>query len=112
MRFAVPVQDGPLSRHFGHCGRFALVDFDSMLGTVADKEEVKAPPHQPGLLPRWLAEQRVDVVIAGGMGPRAVSLLAERGIRVIVGAQATTPDRLVAAYITCELKTGENVCDH
>lgn len=112
MRFAIPIQDGRLSRHFGHCERFALIDFDPKLDTVVDKKELKAPPHQPGLLPQWLAEQGVDVVIAAGLGPRALSLLAEQGIRVIVGAQAETPNRLVAAYITGELKIGENVCDH
>jgi ATP-binding protein involved in chromosome partitioning len=112
MRLAIPVQDGHLSRHFGHCERFALIDFDPKSGTVTEKEEVKAPPHEPGLLPRWLAGQGVNVVIAAGMGPRAVSLFAEHGIQVIVGAQAETPGRLVAAYIAGELKTGENVCDH
>lgn len=112
MRLAIPVQDGHLSRHFGHCERFALIDFEATSGIIADKKEIQAPPHEPGLLPRWLAEQGVNVVIAGGMGPRAVSLFAEHGIQVIVGAQPETPDRLVAAYIAGELKTGENVCDH
>ena len=112
MRFAIPIQDGLLSRHFGHCEMFALIDLDSDSGIAAEKEEVKAPPHEPGLLPRWLAERGVNVVIAAGMGPRAVNLLAEQGIRVIVGAPTDTPDRLVAAYITGELKMGENVCDH
>jgi ATP-binding protein involved in chromosome partitioning len=112
MRLAIPVQDGHLSRHFGHCERFALIDFDPKSGTVAEKKEIEAPPHQPGLLPRWLAEQGVNVVIAAGMGPRAMNLFAEHGIQVIVGAQAENPDQLVAAYIAGELKAGENVCDH
>jgi predicted Fe-Mo cluster-binding NifX family protein len=112
MRLAIPVQDGHLSRHFGHCERFALIDLDPKSGTVVDKKEIQAPPHQPGLLPRWLAEQGVNVVIAAGMGARAVSLFAEHGIQVIVGAQLETPGRLVAAYIAGELKAGENVCDH
>jgi predicted Fe-Mo cluster-binding NifX family protein len=112
MRFAIPVQDGNLSRHFGHGEKFALIDVDPKLGTVTDKKEIKAPPHQPGLLPRWLAEQAVNVVIAAGMGPRAVSLFAEHGIEVIVGAPAEAPDQLVAAYIAGELKIGENVCNH
>jgi predicted Fe-Mo cluster-binding NifX family protein len=112
MRIAIPVAQGKLSMHFGHCDSFALIDFDSKSAPVARRQEVKAPPHQPGLLPRWLAEQGVNVVIAGGMGPRAVSLFSEHGIQVIVGAPRDTPDRLVAAFIAGELKLGENVCDH
>jgi predicted Fe-Mo cluster-binding NifX family protein len=112
MRFAIPVQEGHLCSHFGHCERFALIDIDPKSGTVAHKEEVKPPPHQPGLLPRWLAGRGADVVIAAGLGPRALSLLAEQGIQVVVGAQAETPDRLVAAYVAGKLKLGENACDH
>ncbi|MCK7542001.1 MAG: hypothetical protein MZV63_69485 [Marinilabiliales bacterium] len=31
-------------------------------------------PHEPGLLPGWLAEKGVTDVIAGGMGQRAIGL--------------------------------------
>jgi predicted Fe-Mo cluster-binding NifX family protein len=112
MRIAIPLADGKLSMHFGHCERFALVDVELTGKKILKQEDTAAPPHQPGLLPRWLAEQEVNVVIAGGMGPRAVSLFSEHGIQVIVGAQCDTPDRLVAAFIAGELKVGENVCDH
>jgi hypothetical protein len=29
------------------------------------KETLDPPPHEPGVLPRWLKEQGVNVVIAG-----------------------------------------------
>lgn len=112
MRVAIPVHDGFLSTHFGHCESFALIDFDSESGIVAEGEEVKAPAHQPGLLPRWLAERNVNVVIAAGVGRRAARLLAEHGIQVIVGARPDSPDRLIAAFIAGELRGGQNVCDH
>lgn len=111
-RIAVPVADGRLSAHFGHCERFALVDVDPSSGKILGREDVEAPPHEPGLLPTWLAERGATTIIAGGMGSRAQGLFAERGIRVVIGAPSETPERLVADYVAGTLQTGENVCDH
>jgi len=112
MRIAIPVADGRLSTHFGHCERFCIIDVDPKTKSIVRKEEIDAPEHQPGLLPRWLAEKGVQVIIAGGMGSRAQDLFAGSKITVVVGAPAETPERLVAGYLDGTLKTGDNVCDH
>ena len=112
MRIAIPVVDGKLSMHFGHCERFALIDIDQAEKQILKREDIEAPPHQPGLLPAWLVEWGANMIIARGIGQRAKALFAEQGIQVIVGAQEDTPDRLVASFIAGELKVGENVCDH
>jgi len=112
MRYAVPTTQGKLSAHFGHCEHFAIIDADEATGTVANKQLLAAPPHQPGLLPVWLAEQGVAIVIAGGMGSRAQGIFTENRITVIVGAHEGDPEEVVVAYIRGALTTGENVCDH
>jgi len=112
MRIAVPVADGRLAMHFGHCERFVLIDVEPKAKSIVKTEEVAAPEHEPGLLPRWLAERGVNVVIAGGMGARAQGLFAENKIEVVVGAAAESPERLVAEYLGGTLRTGQNVCDH
>jgi len=98
--------------HFGHCERFALVEVDLSTKTILNREDIDAPPHQPGLLPPWLAERGANMIIAGGMGRRAQDLFVEQGIQVIVGAPADTPERLVSDYLAGTLQAGENVCDH
>lgn len=112
MKIAVPCVDGKLCMHFGHCDRFALVEVDAASKTIAEETETTPPPHAPGVLPQWLAEQGVTVVIAGGMGRRAQSLFEEHGIKVVVGAPADTPRRLAEAWLAGNLETGDNVCDH
>ena len=112
MRVAIPVAEGKLAMHFGHCEQFAIVDVDESKKQILKTETLDAPPHEPGLLPRWLGERNVTVVIAGGMGQRAQSLFAQRGIKVMVGAPAEAPEKLVADLLVGTLKTGENVCDH
>lgn len=111
MRIAIPLADGKLAMHFGHCQHFALVDVDASLKIVS-RVDIEAPPHQPGLLPPWLAEKGVTTIIAGGMGQRAHGLFAERGMQVVVGAPPETPEKLVIAYLGGTLIAGENVCDH
>ncbi|MEJ5299634.1 MAG: NifB/NifX family molybdenum-iron cluster-binding protein [Thermodesulforhabdaceae bacterium] len=112
MKIAIPVTDGRLSMHFGHCERFAFFDVDPQTGQILKKEEVLAPPHQPGFLPQWMAQQKVDLVLAGGMGGRALGLFAQYGIRVITGAPSLEPEQIVRSYINGTLQTGANVCDH
>ena len=52
------------------------------------------------------------MIIAGGMGQRALELFAAQGIDVIIGASPETPENLVKDYLAGKLKTGQNVCDH
>ena len=112
MRFAIPLADGKLAVHFGHCASFALLDVDPSTKALTSRQDVDAPPHQPGLLPPWLAERGVNRIIAGGMGQRAQQLFVAQGIEVIVGAPADTPERLVAACLDGSLQVGSNACDH
>lgn len=112
MRFAVPVTDGRLATHFGHCEHFAFIDVDEAVKEILSKELVSSPGHQPGLLPVWLAERGVSVVIAGGMGSRAQALFTENRIHVITGVLDDDPEQIVLDYMRGTLTTGDNVCDH
>ena len=112
MRYAVPVSDGCLAAHFGHCEEFALLDVDVERKSVVRKEMVAAPPHQPGLLPAWLAEEGVSAVIARGMGVRAQVLFEENRVQVITGALGEDPEQVVLGHLEGTLALGDNICDH
>jgi predicted Fe-Mo cluster-binding NifX family protein len=112
VKVAVPLAEGRLTTHFGHCASFALLVADKADGRVLSKEEVVPPPHEPGLLPRWLGERNVQLIIAGGMGGRAQDLFAERGIAVVTGAPCLPPEELVGRYCAGTLQTGANGCSH
>lgn len=112
MKYAVPVSDGEMCAHFGHCEYFALIDIDEEKKQVVNKELIPAPEHQPGLLPPWLAMQGVNCVIAGGMGANAQNLFMNHGVKVVVGAQEKDPEKAVLTHINGNLITGDNSCDH
>ena len=112
MRIAIPVVNGMLCSHFGHCKDFVLIDVDVDTNAIQSEETVEAPPHQPGLLPVWLAEKGVRVVIAGGMGNRAQAIFNQQGVETVVGVAAGSPEDIVEAYLDGRLETGGNLCDH
>lgn len=112
MKIAIPMADGKLCMHFGHCERFAVVDVDEAGKRIVGTALLVPPPHEPGVLPAWLHTLGANVIIAGGMGGRALALFAQNGIKVLVGAPAETPETLVSAFLAGTLESGQNVCDH
>jgi len=111
MKIAIPVSQGLLCSHFGHCDRFAIIDIDDNGAVVAQTEAIP-PPHEPGVIPRWLKTLDVNHVIAGGMGGRAQAIFVENGISVSIGAPCMEPAALATAYKKGELTLGDNMCDH
>ena len=112
MKYAVPISNGVVAAHFGHCEHFALIDADEETKEIVRKELIPSPGHQPGLLPEWLANEGVSVVIASGMGSRAQSLFQQNRIQVIIGALESDPEKVVLNYLKGTLATGNNICDH
>jgi predicted Fe-Mo cluster-binding NifX family protein len=109
-KIAVPTSDGLLDGHFGHCRQFALIDINE--GVIISESLIDAPPHQPGLLPPWLAEKGVTDVIAGGMGNQAIQIFNRHHVNVFVGAPKLSPKELVEGFLNGSLTFSANYCDH
>lgn len=112
MRIAIPLAQGKLSLHFGHCDEFAIIEVDSDERKITNKETFTAPPQEPGALPKWLSGIQVNLIIAGGIGKRAQMLFEQYGIEVLVGAQVDTPEQVIESYLDGTLQRGNNICDH
>lgn len=109
-KIAIPLENDVLCAHFGHCRQFAIIDTDGQ--AVIKSDFITPPPHEPGLLPAWLAEKGVTDVIAGGMGQRAIDLFNGQNINVFVGAHQKPPVDLANDLISNTLVAGANYCDH
>ena len=112
MKIAIPTANGELCMHFGHCEEFAILDVDPDGKKILNTENLTPPPHEPGVLPRWLHEQGANVIIAGGMGQRAQMLFAQNDIKVVVGAAVGSPEEIVKGFMNDNLQVGQNACDH
>jgi predicted Fe-Mo cluster-binding NifX family protein len=107
---AIPLENGVLCAHFGHCQTFAIVNVENDL--ITEIKEVIPPEHIPGLYPKWIAEFGVTDVIAGGMGEHAINLFNNQKINAFVGAPQKSAEELVKDFITNKLNLSANYCNH
>ena len=112
MKIAIPTSNEKLCPHFGHCDQFCIIDVDTDNKNIQKQELLTPPAHEPGVLPKWLAELNVNMIIAGGMGQRAQQLFNQNNIEVVIGAPSEQPEQIVVAYLEGKLVSGENICDH
>lgn len=110
MKIAIPLANGKLCTHFGHCQEFAFVNVTD--GKITGTTKMTPPPHEPGVIPAWLAQHGADTILAGGMGERAQAIFRQKGIKVVCGILSGEPEEVVEAYLTGTLTTGANLCSH
>jgi len=108
-KIAVATDGEQVAQHFGRCPSYTIAQVED--GRVVSQEIISNPGHEPGFLPGYLAERGVGVIIAGGMGPRAEGLFAQRGIEAVVGAYGPV-DKVLQAYLGGSMELDANICDH
>jgi FKBP-type peptidyl-prolyl cis-trans isomerase 2/predicted Fe-Mo cluster-binding NifX family protein len=105
MRIAIP-SEGPggleaaISEHFGHCDAFTIVSVDG--GEIGDVTVVQNAGHEQGgcMAPvRFLKEQDVEILVAGGMGMRPLAGFRSVGITVFFKEDAVTVQDAVQRYL-------------
>ncbi len=112
MKIAIPAENGLLCPHFGRCQQVAFVDVDPKSGEINTVEYYSMPEHAPGVFPKFVAQKGAEIVLAGGMGPQAVDILSQLGVKVIVGCPVESPQNLATMYVNGELTPNDNTCDH
>jgi len=109
MRIAVSADnkqglDSVVSPHFGRCPHYILVDVEDH--DVTGIQEVDSPfygHHQPGQVPGFIHSLGADVMLAGGMGRRAIMFFEQYGIEGVTGAYGTVRQS-VERYLGGELR--------
>jgi len=110
-KIAVPAdENGILDGHFGHCRFFDL--YETNENQIISDKKLIPPPHEPGVLPKWLVEIGVTDVIVGGIGDRAIKILQHFKINVHKGAPALESKILVESLLNHTLELSENNCNH
>ncbi|GAB4289229.1 MAG: hypothetical protein Kow0068_14860 [Marinilabiliales bacterium] len=109
-KIAIPLENGVLCAHFGHCQTFAIVNVEN--NVITEVKEVVPPEHVPGLYPKWVAQFGVTDVIAGGMGEQAIMLFNQQNINAFVGAPVKSAKELVTDFLANKLSLSANYCNH
>lgn len=109
MKIAVTYENGEVFQHFGHTETFKVYEVED--GKVISSQIIGSDGNGHEALAGLLANQRIDVLICGGIGGGAQAALSEQGIELCAGASGSA-DAAVEAYLRGELvNTGAN-CDH
>jgi Mrp family chromosome partitioning ATPase/predicted Fe-Mo cluster-binding NifX family protein len=115
-RIAVASEDdrgleGQVSGHFGRCPAYTVVETaDGKILAAHVERNPHFENHQPGTMPVFVRDLGANVIVAGGMGPRAIDLFTGFGIEVATGAVGNVR-RVVEAYLRGELQ-GIVPCAH
>ena len=97
--------DASVSAHFGHCDLYTLVKIAE--GQVQEIAILPNVPHQQGgcMAPvNHLAQNGVQVLIAGGMGMRPLMGFNQVGISVLYGGGVQTVGEAVDAFLKGNLQ--------
>ena len=112
MRIAIPCSnnnglESRISMHFGRSPYYAFVDVEN--SEIKNVEVLPVPfaEHGPGDLPNFVKENRGNVVIAYGMGGRAIDFFNRLGIEIITGASGTVKE-VVDAFLKNRLDTDKD----
>ena len=109
MKLAISTDNNMVSAHFGRCQYYTIVEIEE--NKIISQLQVDTPPHQPGVLPKFLNEKGVNCVITGGMGPRAQNLFKEMNIEPVIGVTGNVDD-VIQDFLNGRLKLGESQCTH
>jgi Mrp family chromosome partitioning ATPase/predicted Fe-Mo cluster-binding NifX family protein len=97
-KIAIPISEGRLFPSFGKATEFAIFHIQNQ--QIIKKEILHPPSHGPGVFPGWLHDLGVSVIIAGGMGLKAMENFRAKGTTVITGSSSTSPDELVQQHLS------------
>jgi predicted Fe-Mo cluster-binding NifX family protein len=104
--------DGEMGQHFGRCPFYVLVRLNGSY--QVETTEIKANPfvkqHAPGQVPKFIHSLGADVIIAPGMGPKAITWFEGLGVEVTTGSRGQVGATL-QAYLNGEIK-GASGCGH
>ena len=102
--------DGHLSHHFGRCPYYVFVEIeDGEIKNVEVKENPYFTSHVPGAVPQFIASEGVNVIIAGGMGPRAIDWFTRLGIQPVAGVSGKIRD-ILNDYLADKIQLGAEPC--
>ncbi len=111
LKLAIPVTDGVVADHFGHCEYYALIEIEN--GIVKATENITAPEGCgcKSNIANLLAEKGISLMLAGNIGDGAFNKIRSQHIDVIRGCTGEL-DKLITQFINGEICDSQQNCDH
>ncbi|MCD6413164.1 MAG: NifB/NifX family molybdenum-iron cluster-binding protein [Elusimicrobia bacterium] len=117
MRIAIASEENKglesaVAHHFGRCPYYVFAEVEEgVVKKVETKENPFFASHEPGVAPRYIANEKANVIIAGGMGPRAIDWFERLGVKAVTGTSGTV-GKALDDYLSGKLTTAESCNEH
>lgn len=111
-KIVLPVRDGRIDDHFGHCEHYSIVTVDDT-GKISGSEDMPSPQGcgcKSGIAAVF-KEKGITVMLAGSMGMGALNKLNEAGLTVIRGCSGAVED-VLDDYLAGRLTDSGESCSH
>ena len=110
MIIAVTCENNEVFQHFGHTPAFAIYTAEN--NEISSEKLLECGDSGHGALAALLADEKVDVLICGGIGGGAINALKEANIKVVGGASGNVRSA-AENYLAGKLKVRLNFfCNH
>ncbi|MBQ8293088.1 MAG: NifB/NifX family molybdenum-iron cluster-binding protein [Bacilli bacterium] len=110
MKIAVTYDQGMVYPHFGHTKQFKVYEIKA--NEVMSEEVIDTNGAGHCALASFLVENKIEVLICGGIGAGAISALSNAGIEIYPGVMGEA-DMVVEDFIAGILEYDPNTrCDH
>ena len=110
MKVAVTCENGMVFQHFGHTPEFAIFEVND--GKILSEIVKPCGDSGQGALAGLLADEKVSVLICGGIGGGAINALKEAGI-LVVGGMSGPVRTVVENWLAGKLPVNLNfICHH
>jgi predicted Fe-Mo cluster-binding NifX family protein len=115
MRIAIPTNDNKglksrIAEHFGKCKTYTMLDENGKLIEIIDNTSEHMGG--TGLPPELIKKNRGDILLCRGLGPRAIELCGELGVKVYV-CKAETVNEIFKVWKENKIKQAglNDVCE-
>ncbi len=104
--------DAGVGQHFGRCRAYTLVEIaDDRITRTDVVENPFLAGHGPGQVPTFIRDTGAQVLLAGGIGGRAIAAFQEFGIQVSAGHSASVREA-VEAWMAGSARGAEPCAGH
>jgi predicted Fe-Mo cluster-binding NifX family protein len=102
-----------LSQHFGRCPYYVVVDVDDK--EIREVHTLQSPFYgshgEPGEVPAFIKSLGAQVIMSGGMGPKAIGFFAQFGIQAVTGVSGMVSE-VMNAYLDGKIDGAHPCSDH
>jgi len=99
MKIAMPVNKKKLCSELSNCEKIAIFSVNDEDGKILHREEIIPPIESIELLPEWLNNENVNIIIAGGINERVRLIFIKNGIEICIGKSGETAEELIKKFL-------------